>query len=272
MDSLYILYFNYSRLNKRSFKSDCVMLGIVKQYFKNTHISDVTPNALEQFKDYLLNTRKVKPSTVNRYKALLSKMFNLGIDNKLTSVNPIKQMKQLREDNYKIRFLTKDEEDNLYSALFFSPKYLRDIVTTALQTGMRKGEILNLKWSNIDFEFMFIEVLETKSGKSRRIPISSKLKKVLDNIPKTCEYVFNINGEKIGDIKKCWNTAIRNSGVKNFRFHDLRHTAATRMLEKGVDVVTVKEILGHASIQTTMRYVHTETRRKKFAIEILASY
>ena len=272
MTSLYNLYFNYSRLNKRRHKSDCVLLGIVKNYFKDIHIHNVTPNILEQFKDYLLHTRKVKPSTVNRYFALLSKMFNLAIDNNLTSKNPVKNIKKLRENNYKVRFLTKTEEDSLYSALKNSPKYLSDIVTTALQTGMRKGEILNLKWSNIDFEFGFIELLETKSGKSRKIPISPKLKQVLDNIPRTCEYVFNIAGEKIGDIKKCWNTAIRNAGITNFRFHDLRHTVATRLIEKGIDIVVVKEILGHADISTTMRYAHAVPYRKLEAANVLANY
>lgn len=272
MTRLYSLYFDYSRLNKRSHKSDCVLLGIVKDYFKDTNVYNVTPNILEQFKDYLLHIRKVKASTVNRYFALLSKMFNLAIDNELTDKNPVRSIKKLREDNYKIRFLTKTEEDSLYSVLEHSPKYLSDIVTTALQTGMRKGEILNLKWSNIDFEFGFIEVLETKSGKSRKIPISSKLKQVLDNIPRTCDYVFNIAGEKIGDIKKCWNTAIRNAGITNFRFHDLRHTVATRLIEKGIDIVVVKEILGHADISTTMRYAHAVPYRKLEAANVLANY
>jgi len=272
MGVLLQLYFNYSRLNKRSFRTDCVMLGIVKEFFGDINTTNVTPHKLEEFKDYLFNQRKVKHSTINRYKALLSKMFNLGIANGLIKYNPAKDMKRLREDNFKIRFLTKVEENSLYSSLEKSPKYLKDIVTTALQTGMRKGEILNLKWSNIDFEFGFIELLETKSGKSRKIPISSKLLNVLNSIPKTCEYVFNIEGEKIGDIKKCWNTAIRNSGIKNFRFHDLRHTVATRLVEKGVELTVVKEILGHADISTTMRYAHAVPERKKYAINILNSY
>jgi integrase len=161
---------------------------------------------------------------------------------------------------------------HLYSFLNESPPYLKDIVITALQTGMRKGEILNLKWSNIDFTFNFIEILESKSGKSRKIPISDKLLIVLTSIPKTSEYVFTLNGNKIGDIKKCWDTVIKKSGIKNFRFHDLRHTAATRMVEKGIDLAVVKEILGHADISTTMRYAHAVPERKKQAIDVLNNY
>lgn len=272
MSSLYYLCFNYSKHNKKSFKSDNIMLNIIRNYFGNPYIKDVTPSKLEEFKTYLLNERQVKNSTVNRYKALLSKMFNLGIDNNITDSNPVKKMKSLREANFKIRFLTKDEEDKLYKALLKSPKYLSDIVTMALQTGMRKGEILNLKWDNIDFEFGFIEILESKSGKSRKIPISDKLLSVLNSIPKTSEYVFTLNGNKIGDIKKCWNTALKNAGITNFRFHDLRHTVATRMVEKGIDLVVVKELLGHADISTTMRYAHAVPERKKSAINILNNY
>ena len=272
MDSLYILCFNYSKQNKRSFKSDRIMLGIIKEYFGNPNINDITPNKLEEFKTYLLYERQVKPSTVNRYKALLSKMFSLGIDNGLIDDNPVKKMKSLREENFKIRFLTKDEEVKLYEALSKSPKYLMDIVTLDLQTGMRKSEILNLKWKDIDFDFMFIEVLQSKSGKSRKIPLSDKALSVLNSIPVESEFVFHIKQNKIGDIKKCWNTALKNAGIKDFRFHDLRHTVATRMVEKGIDLVVVKEILGHADISTTMRYAHAVPERKKSAINVLNNY
>lgn len=137
---------------------------------------------------------------------------------------------------------------------------------------MRKSEILNLKWTDIDFEFGFIEVLQSKSGKSRKIPISDKLESLLRSLPKVCDYVFQIDGEKIGDIKKCWNSAVKRAGITNFRFHDLRHTVATRMVEKGIDLVVVKEILGHADISTTMRYAHAVPERKKSAINVLNNY
>ena len=103
---------------------------------------------------------------------------------------------------------------------------------------MRRGEILTLKWSNIDFEFGFIELLQTKSGKARKIPISDKLRKVLESIDRVSEYVF-INpdtGLPYVDIKKSFNKAVATAGIKNFRFHDLRHTVATLLVEKGIDL------------------------------------
>ena len=139
---------------------------------------------------------------------------------------------------------------------------------------MRRGEIFNLKWSNVDFEYDFIELLETKSGKSRKIPISSKLMKVLEEAKNDTEYVF-INPDTnmpYNDIKKSFHSVLKKAGIEDFRFHDFRHTAATRMLEKGADIRTVQEILGHSSVSVTERYTHTNAKLKKSAIELLSSF
>ena len=265
------LFESYSKLNKKSYKSDSHMLTIIRAYFKDIMVQDITANTLEDFKDYLINERELKNSTVNRYNALLSKAFNLGVANKLINDNPTRYVGKLKEKNYKIRFLTKDEEKRLFEAL---PEYLKPMVVCALQTGMRRGEIFNLKWSNIDFDYGFIELLETKSGKSRKIPISNTLMEVLGNIKRTSEYVF-VNPETnkpYNDIKKAWGSALKRAGIENFRFHDLRHTVATRLAESNVDLVVVKEILGHADIQTTMRYAHAVPKRKIEAISVLDLY
>lgn len=267
------LYIEYATANgNRSIKNALYYIDVIVDYFKgNTIASTLKPKNIEEFKLFLRDQRKLKNASINRYLEILSKMFNLGIDNNLLVENPIKQVKKLLEDNHKIRFLTKEEETRLYSSL---PSHLKPIVTTALQTGMRKSEILTLKWSNIDYDFGFIELLKTKSGKARKIPISDKLWEVLNNIDKESEYVF-INPETslpYVDIKKSFNTAIAKAKIDNFRFHDLRHTVATRLVEKGIDILVVMEILGHDNIETTMRYSHPVPKRKSEAISVLNSY
>ena len=266
MSVLFSSFYNYSKQNKLSHKSDKIMLGILNDYFINKYLDEINIDNIEKFKWYLINVRKVKNSTVNRYLAILSKAFNIAIANGLTDHNPIKNIKRLRENNFKIRSLSYNEEKLLYESLKESPKYLKDIVTIALNTAMRKSEILNLKWSNIDFKNNIIELLETKSGKSRIIPMNNNVIAVLTSLEHSSEYVFSINNKKIGDIKKCWSTALKRAKIENFRFHDLRHTAATRMIEKGVDIITVKEILGHADISTTMRYTHSKLDSKRLAV------
>lgn len=203
----------------------------------------------------------------------MSKIFNLCVENEKIIKNPCASVKHLREENYKIRYLTKDEEKRLFSVLDSEYTHLKPIIITALQTGMRKAEIFNLKWSQIDFKKGFIEVLKSKSGKARKIPISKKLDAVLKTqlVYQTNEYVF-INpatNKPYVDIKRAFSNILKKAEIENFRFHDFRHTVATRLVESGNDLVVVKDILGHSDIATTMRYSHPVPENKKIAIECL---
>lgn len=136
---------------------------------------------------------------------------------------------------------------------------------------------LNLKWENIDFEYRFIEIekQENKGHKQIRIPITNKLMDVFKRIGiKEHGYVFvNLEtGKPYNTIRKSWSSALKAANIENFRFHDLRHTVATRLVEKGIDLVVVKEILGHSKIETTIRYAQAVPKRKLEAIDVLNSY
>lgn len=273
MPRLIELYTIHSKNNHKNFESKVYYLNAIEKYFgDNKSVNDITPEDIEKYKRYLKETGKLKNSSTNRHLEILSKMFNLAIANKELVENPVSKVEKLREDNHTIRFLTKDEEKRLFTSIVNIAPYIKPIVITALQTGMRKGEIFNLKWSNI--KCGYIELLETKSGKMRNIPISSTLKDVFAHIQKTSEYVFiNPDTDKpYRDIKKSWYNIRKDANLLDFRFHDLRHTVATRMVEKGIDLLVVKDILGHTMIETTMRYAHPVPERKKAAIEVLNSY
>ncbi|MBQ8848351.1 MAG: site-specific integrase [Candidatus Gastranaerophilales bacterium] len=285
------IFESYAQNNKQSYNRDIYTLKIILSYFgASTVAQQITPKKIEGFKEYLKQERQVKNSTINRYVMILSKMFSLGIDNGILSENPVSKTTKLREDNHKIRYLTKEEEKRLFEEIekeyevldrytrqkkWTQPYlYLKPVVITALQTGMRKGEILNLEWANIDFKDNYIELLKTKSGKARKIPISATLKKVLSEIPKTSSYVF-VNpqtNKPYVDLKRSFHNVLKNANIENFRFHDLRHTVATRLVEKGIDLVVVQDILGHSKVSTTQRYAHPVPERKMDAVEILSSY
>ena len=139
---------------------------------------------------------------------------------------------------------------------------------------MRKGEIFKLKWENVSFEYRYINILESKSGKARRVPITDKLLVILKKLEHTSEYVF-VNpetNEPYNNITISFRNLMNKADIKNLRFHDFRHTVATRLVEKGTPLPVVKELLGHSKIETTMRYVHTTEEQKLNAMEVLNSY
>ena len=274
---LYQLYDTYASLNKRSYNKDVCFVRVLKEYFpEQIDATSKTPNDFELFKSMLMEDRGVSQVTVNKYLNVLSKMYSLAVHEKLIKENPLSFVDRFLDKNYIIRYLKSDlkEEERMYKAIRELRPHLEDIVTCALQTAMRKGEIFPLKWMQINFDYEFIDIIESKSGKERKIPISKKLMEIFKRLPKTSEYVF-VNpetGKPYTDIKHSWSTVMKAAGIENFRFHDLRHTAITRMVEKGIPLPVVKEIAGHSKIETTMRYTHTNSKQKVDAIEVLNSY
>jgi integrase len=266
------IFLSYSKNNKKDYLRDVAKVNVIHQYFgEKTHASKITPKLIENFKSHL--SEHYSNAYVNRYLACLKTIFNLAIKNELVKTSPLKAVKMLKEDNQKIRYLTQDEEARLFMQL---PEHLKPIVICALQTGLRKSNILNLRWELVDLEYRFIEVLaqQNKGHKIIKIPISEKLLEVLENMPKISEYVFANpdTGMPYKDISEGFNNACKRADIKNFRFHDLRHTVATRLVEKGIDLRVVQEIMAHSTIVTTQRYMHPTPKRKLEAIEVLNSY
>ena len=142
---------------------------------------------------------------------------------------------------------------------------------------MRRGEILTLKWSDVDLDMNMITINQTntKSKKSRKVYINSVLKRLfLELRLKSAgnEHVFlNDKGNRLKEIKNGYNSACRRAGIEGLRFHDLRHSAATRMIESGANIVAVSKILGHSDIKTTMRYTHPDNSLKD-ALENLVNF
>ncbi|MHA2217642.1 MAG: tyrosine-type recombinase/integrase [Candidatus Hodarchaeales archaeon] len=262
---------NYSKVNKRSWKDDYYRLRKCISFFGDICLHEVTPFEIEKFKAEKLKERITK-STVNRYLAILKKMFNTAITWGYIKNNPVRQIKFFSEkDNLKERILYKDEEERLFKS---SSKHLRPILVVALNTGMRRGEILNLKWENIDFQAKEIRIENTKSGRPRTIDINSHLLSELMKLKSEAKdslYVF-LNpktGKPYKKLQTSFNGARRRAGIENFRFHDLRHTFASRLVERGVDLIRIKELLGHSSVKVTERYTHSNREEKKKAVELL---
>ncbi|GAI42281.1 unnamed protein product, partial [marine sediment metagenome] len=188
---------------------------------------------------------------VNIELSCLRAMFNKAILWSKAVQNPVRHVKMLSEKNRRLRYLKEDEIERLIANC---PDYLRPIVVIALNTGMRKGEILNLKWEDVDLGTRIIYVVNTKTNEKREIPVNTVLYAMLVDLrTKSGAYVFpNDAGEPYVDIRKGFRTAIKKSHIRNFRFHDLRHTFASQLVMKGVDLKTIQELLGHKSIEMTI--------------------
>jgi integrase len=257
----------YSKQNKRSWARDEASLKNLKPFFKGQELQDIGPEDIERYR--AKRKADVSLATINRELACLKTLFNKAIEWGKLESNPAQKVKKFREANIKERILTDSEYRRLVENA--SPQ-LKPVIIINLNTGMRKNEILSLRWENIDFHKGFIFIEDSKSGRSRRVPINRVVFEALKSIEQKSEFVFfNAETKKhVKDIKTGFKAACRRAGIKGLRFHDLRHTAASWMVEEGIDLVTVSKILGHSSIQMTMRYAHPTPENMKRAVEKLA--
>ncbi len=257
----------HAKPNKRSWQTtDAKYLKNLVPYLGERYLHEITPELVERYKAQ--RKESVSVASVNRELALLKCMFNKAITWGYAKDNPVRRVKLFKENNWRTRFLEKEEIGKLLSN---SPPVLRAILTVALNTGMRKGEIQNLKWRDIDFERSYLTVTHSKNGEKRFIPMNESVKKALVGVRKHPEspYIFAGKDGEPFDCRKSFETALKKSGIKDFRFHDCRHTFASHLVMSGVDLNTVRELLGHKEPTMTLRYSHLSPDHKSRAVEIL---
>ena len=245
-------------------------------------LADINPPAIAKCRDELLQTpfgknknRYRKPATVVRYIALLSHAFNVAVNEwQWLPESPIPKVKKPEVDNAVLRFLSRDEQISLIAATKQSANhYLYTIVLIALSTGMRRGEIMNLRWRNLILEdskgFGLILLRSTKNGEPRGLPIIRSAREAIDCLRKehakyhkghvsqdALLFPSEDDPKKPIDIKTAWKTALRRAKISQFRFHDLRHTAASYLAMEGATLIEIADILGHKTLQMVLRYAH----------------
>lgn len=266
----------HSKPNKKSWKSDEYNLKAVLLSFKSRYLFDITPQDIEQYKakratDTFGKNKKISPATVNRELATIKTMFNKAVTWGKIKESPAKSVQFLREPEGRVRYLEKEE---IVKLLAKCSAKLRPIVIVALNTGMRRGEMLNLKWHDVDFQRDIISLFDTKNGESRKIPMNAQVKAALIRVKKHPESQFifcNRKGQPFNNIRKSFLQACKNAGIINFHFHDLRHTFASQLVMAGVDINTTRELLGHKDIRMTLRYSHLSPDHKKRAVDVLST-
>jgi integrase len=209
----------------------------------------------------------------NRHVACLKHMITKAVEWEMApeqTLNRIRKVKQLAEHNRRLRYLSVEECQILINVCV---PHLKPIVVMALNTGMRKEEMLSLRWDkHVDLKHGFILLDTTKSGERREIPINETLQQTLQALVRRVHspYVFtDANGKRFPDVKRTFHSACQRAGIKDFRFHDLRHTFASHLVMAGVDLPTVKELLGHKTLSMTLRYAHLAPSHKVKAVAAL---
>jgi integrase len=192
----------------------------------------------------------------------------------------VRKAKQLPENNRRLRFLSSEEALSLIDACGKNKNgepimdlHLQRIVITALNTGMRREEVLSLEWDkHIDLRHGFILLDKTKNSERRQVPISPMLRETFSGIVRRVDVPFVFHdreGKRYRDVKTAFHAALKRAKLGDFRFHDLRHTFASLLVMGGVDLATVKELLGHKDFKMTLRYAHLASAHKIAALGVL---
>lgn len=249
-------------------------------------LSDITPALLAEYRDKLKKEPSVKElknggtletersnATVNRYMASLSIALTVASREwQWLEENPMFRVTKKKEHRGRIRFLSEDEHKALIAACEQASNPLINLlVVIALSSGARFSEILYLKWDNVDFKRKMFYFMDTKNKEHRAVPISSKAYDLLLQHSKVRKLKTKLvfareDGEKPMDLRWQWEEVIKKSNLKDFRFHDLRHTAASYLAMNGATLVEISDILGHKTMQMVKRYSHLT---KKHTAEIL---
>lgn len=229
-------------------------------FFGKKSLTEITPTDVEAFRGQrVLRHHKKAPAiaTINADHATLKHMFSIAERRGLVLSNPAKRVPLPDPGNERDRVLSAEEWTRLYTA---AADHLQPILLIAYHLGMRWGEIMSLTWDCVDLQRGFLRILaaKCKTGEGRIIPLTPAIRDMLNKLAKvrhlSTNNVFLYEGEPIQQVKRSFKTACRNAGLKDLRFHDLRHCAATNLRRAGVDTVTAMKIVGHKSEKMHRRY------------------
>ncbi len=259
---------------KRSWAStDKHYLKRLLTFFGDKYLHEITPFLVQKYQtqrrqETTKRSALVSVAYVNRELACLKCMFRLAIEWGHATENPVKKIKFEKENNSRVRFLEKEDLKRLIECC--NPG-LKPIVLLAVNTGMRKAEIQNLKWRDLDIQRGYLTLTTTKNGETRRVPLNQTAQEVLLGVRKHPEssYIFcNIDGIPY-NFRSAFEKAVKRAKIENFHFHDLRHTAASYLAMSGVDLNTIREILGHKSLTMVLRYAHLSPTHQANAVSRL---
>lgn len=254
----------YSKANKRSYSHDEQRMKHLMEEFGNRLAEDISRGDIQKWldskaEDWALATR-------NRHLALLKLTYRLAEEDGAIKTNPARLVRQSKEDNGRVRYLSDAEEVTLRAVIQKSYAAHLPEFEVALMTGMRQGEQFSREWTDVDVDAGTIRLSQTKNGKCRFVHLNTRALATLNMLHDSGLGA----GRVFPNLKPRWFTdAVKDAKLGDFTWHDLRHTFASRLVMAGVDIRTVQELMGHKSITMTMRYAHLSPEHRAAALEKL---
>lgn len=252
-------------VHKGNHKTEAGILRILANRWEGRCLSAINKQDIVLLKDDLLAKGRAA-STVNHYLNALSQLYQIAINEwGLKVANPITGIKRMSEPQGRMKRLSIEAETTLLACCHeLNLDYLADIIVVALETGMRCGEILSMRWEDVDFNNRRVLLRHTKNGDSRQVPLTSRVKPILEQLPSRnaeelvfphCRWAIRRHFTRV--VK---HSAKAHKGVQNpfidLRFHDLRHEALSRLSDKGLNVMEIAHISGHRTLTMLRRYTH----------------
>lgn len=269
-------------------------------------LTEITPWVIEKWRSEQIKTLKAKP-TINRDVATLKAALSKAVTWKIIDANPLTEVKPVKTDTKgKVRYLSENEESQIRNTLAARDErkkverengnrwrrerdyeelpslegkvyadHITPMVLLTLNTGIRRGEAFDLTWEHINFKtrVLTVEGETAKSSQTRHLPLNDEALSVLSAWRAQGvggALVFpGKNGGRLDNVRKAWAGVLTDAGIQDFRWHDLRHTFASNLVMKGIPLNTVRELLGHADLTTTLRYAHLAPDHKADAVAVL---
>lgn len=279
-DELMLAYLRATRHVKRSADDDLSRCRRLREKFAGRDMRGLGPRDV---REYIAGrtAQGVRPATINRELALLSAAINYANREwEWQLPNPVTGRK-LKEPDGRVRWLTRAEAVALLAAADASTRapHLADFLRLALNTGMRRGELLRLEWRRVDLQrgLVFLEAEHTKTKRRRSVPLNAEARAALirraryraEHCPDSPWVFCRRDGGRITEVKRSFAGACAKAGIADFRVHDLRHTCAAWLVSAGVPLSEVRDLLGHASVVMTERYAHLAPENVRAAVQRL---
>ena len=246
------------------------VLERIKAHWRGETLDSITQERIEDYKAARLQTRK--GATVAKELQIIGRLFKKAVEWGKLDKNPAQFITKPRCNNGRVRFLEPEELDRLLAKI---PGWLRPIALFARFTGARRGEVLDLTWNDIDLKRGLIRLRETKNGEDATIEMNATTRAILASLPQPinrAQLVFGEEGNtpaRVRRIERAWSGALKAAKIENFRFHDLRHQAATDLLTLGAGLNDVRDFLRHKSMVMTLRYAHLVRERRQATAGLL---